>query len=130
MTDRELKKLSRAELLEMLLAQTEENERLGQEITQLKAQIDDRVLIMEQSGTMAEAALKLNEVFEAADQAAKQYLDSVKQMGERIRKAEIDRILEEIQFRKENGRIEEGRKMYEKQEANSSRGSNPGSAES
>ena len=107
MTDRELKKLSRAELLEMLLAQTEENERLGQEITQLKAQIDDRVLIMEQSGTMAEAALKLNEVFEAADQAAKQYLDSVKQMGERIRKAEIDRILEEIQFRKENGRIEE-----------------------
>ena len=28
MTDKELKRLSRAELLEMLLAQTEENERL------------------------------------------------------------------------------------------------------
>ena len=35
MTDKELKRLSRAELLEMLLAQTEENERLKTEYRQV-----------------------------------------------------------------------------------------------
>ena len=110
MTDKELKKLSRAELLEMLIAQIEENEKQEQEIRRLRAQIDNRVLVMEQAGSIAEAALKLNEVFESADRAARQYLDSVKQMEERARKAERDRILDGIRFPAESGRTEEGSK--------------------
>ena len=110
MTDKELKKLSRAELLEMLIAQIEENEKQEQEIRRLRAQIDNRILVMEQAGSIAEAALKLNEVFESADRAARQYLDSVKQMEERARKTERDRILEGIHFPAESVRTEEGSK--------------------
>lgn len=84
MTDRELRKLSRAELLELLIAQTEENERLTQQLAAAEEALADRRLAIEQAGTLAEAALRLNGVFEAADQAAQQYLENVRRMaGER-----------------------------------------------
>lgn len=67
MTDKELKRLSRAELLEMLLAQNEENERLKTELAQAQKALDDRRILIDECGTMAEAALKLNGVFDAVD---------------------------------------------------------------
>lgn len=79
MTDKELKRLSRAELLEMLLAQMEENEKLRRRLQDAEAELDDRRIAISEAGTMAEAALKLNGVFEAADRAAKQYLENVRQ---------------------------------------------------
>ena len=60
MTDRELKKLSRAELLEMLVAQMKENEALSQRLQAAEAALESRRIEVEQSGTMAEAALRLN----------------------------------------------------------------------
>lgn len=78
MTDNRLKKMSRIELLELLVEQMEENERLKKEIEELKGELEDKRLIIENSGSIAEAALKLNKVFEAADEAARQYLESVK----------------------------------------------------
>lgn len=78
MTDKELKKLNRAQLLEMLLAETEENERLRKELKETKDKLEDKKIKIQESGSLAEAALKLNEVFEAADAAAKQYLENIK----------------------------------------------------
>lgn len=75
MTDKELKRLSRAELLEMLLAQTEDNERLKTELAQAQKALDDRRILIDECGTMAEAALKLNGVFDAVDKAVRQYLE-------------------------------------------------------
>ena len=89
MTDKELKRLSRAELLELLLEQVEENERLHKEIEELKKQLEDRVIKLEQAGSIAEAALRLNGVFEAAEAAAKQYLDSVKE----LEKATVHKVI-------------------------------------
>lgn len=89
MTDKELKRLSRAELLELLLEQVEENERLHKEIEELKNQLEDRVIKLEQAGSIAEAALRLNGVFEAAEAAAKQYLDSVKE----LEKATVHKVI-------------------------------------
>ena len=80
MTDKELKRLSRAELLELLLEQVEENEALRAEIADLKGQLEDRVIKIENAGSIAEAALRLNGVFEAAEAAAKQYVDSLKEL--------------------------------------------------
>ena len=77
MTDKELRKLKRSELLEMLLIQTEENEALQKEVAELKAQLNDRRIVLENAGSIAEAALKLNGIFEAAENAAKQYLLSL-----------------------------------------------------
>lgn len=78
MTDRQLKKLSRGELLELLLEQMDRCARLEQELEQANRQLQDRQIRMEHAGSIAEAALALNGVFEAADRAAREYLESVK----------------------------------------------------
>ena len=78
MTDKELKKLSRAELLEMLLFQTQEVERLKEEVNVLEKQLQERRIEQENAGSIAEAALEINGVFEAAQAAADQYLDGLR----------------------------------------------------
>lgn len=78
MTDKELKRLSRAELLELLLAQVEKNEELERRLKKAQSALEDRRINIEQAGTMAEAALRLNGIFEAADQAARQYLENIR----------------------------------------------------
>ena len=82
MTDKELHKLSRKELLEMLLAQIQENEKLKEELRRAERQLSDRRLLQENAGSMAEAAMRLNAVFEAADRAAQQYLENVRLSAE------------------------------------------------
>ena len=81
MTDKELRKLRRGELLEMLLEQTRENERLKKQIADLQTQLESREITLKRSGSIAEAALKLNDVFEAAQKAADQYLENVRSRG-------------------------------------------------
>lgn len=73
----ELRKRSRLELLELLEAQMQENEKLRRRIEELEAQLNDRRLVMEESGSLAEAALKLSGIFEAADEAVRLYKESV-----------------------------------------------------
>lgn len=79
MTDKELKKLSRAELLEMLLIQTKEVEQLREELADAKEQLAQRQLRLEQCGSIAQAALEVSGIFETAQAAANQYLESVAQ---------------------------------------------------
>ena len=83
MTDKELKRMSRAELLQMLITQVEENQSLQARLEAAETQLKDRSLAVSETGTMAEAALSLNGVFQAADAAAQQYLDNIRQMQER-----------------------------------------------
>ena len=82
MTDKELRRLSRRELLEMLIAETEENTRLRSELEQAREKLADRRILLEKSGSMAEAALGLNGVLEAVDRAALQYLENVRRMAQ------------------------------------------------
>ena len=82
MTDKELRRLSRGELLEMLIAQTEENRQLKIRLERAEAQLRDRRIAVEKAGSL-EAALQLNRVFEAADKAAQQYLENVRLMSEK-----------------------------------------------
>lgn len=78
MTDREVRKLSRVDLLEILLTQSKEIDRLKAEIEELNERLDDRDIVMSSSGSIAEASLKINGVFEAAQKAADQYVSSVR----------------------------------------------------
>lgn len=77
MTDKELQKLSRTELLELLLVQSKELDKKNQELESLQAQLQTRQIALSQAGNIAEAALRLNGIFEAAQAAADQYLESV-----------------------------------------------------
>ena len=87
MTEKELRRLSRRELLEMLITRTIENERLTEELQQARKELSDRELIQDRAGSMAEAALQLNGVFEAADRAAREYLGNIRRMAEESRSA-------------------------------------------
>ena len=78
MTDKELASLKRNELLELLLMQTRRVRELEKENEELKAALEDRRILIEQSGSLAEASLKLNKVFEAAQAAADQYLENIR----------------------------------------------------
>lgn len=82
MTDKELRHLSRSELLELLIAQMEENRKLKKSLEKARTALSDRRIRIEHAGTMAEAALRLNGVFEAADRAARQYLENIRLMAE------------------------------------------------
>ena len=73
-----LKKLSQVELLEMLLDVSGENETLRAENEMLRQELEEKRIRLKESGSIAEAALKLNDVFAAAQAAADQYLLSVK----------------------------------------------------
>ena len=78
MTDKELRKLSRAELLEMLIAQMKENDTLRGKLDVATMRLQSKEIAIRNAGSIAEAALQLNDVFKAADAAAEQYLASVK----------------------------------------------------
>ena len=78
MTDKELRGLSRRDLLELLVAREKENQQLRQELEQARAELNKRQIDIAKTGTMAEAALLLNGIFDAADRAARQYLENIR----------------------------------------------------
>jgi hypothetical protein len=80
MTDKELKRLSRAELLELLLVQTREVERLRGELMEVRRQLQDRQVRIAEAGDLAQAMIAVNGVMEAAQAAAAQYLENVAAM--------------------------------------------------
>ena len=114
MTDKEVHKLSRRELLQLLLAQVSETEELKQllgereqELTtlhdnyeRLRKRLDQkdatihelrdpmrrernaRRIELQEAGSIAEAALRLNGIFEQAQKAADQYLENVRRLAE------------------------------------------------
>lgn len=84
MTSRELKKLSRAELLEMLIAQSREVAELREQLDAVVKRLNDRMIITERAGSIAEASLQLNGVFEAAQNAAAQYVENVRRQAEKL----------------------------------------------
>lgn len=84
MTQKELRKLNRYQLLELLVMQTEQNQQLQQQVEQLQAQLQERHLQMEHLGSIAEASLHLQGVFEAAQKAADEYLDAARRQAAKI----------------------------------------------
>ena len=82
MTQKELKRLSRADLLEMLLDQSEELQRLREEYDKACAALEQRRIVLDRAGSIAQAALQLNGVFEAAEASARQYLESLEAMSQ------------------------------------------------
>lgn len=94
MTNKELKRLSRAELLELLLMQTRETEKLRSQLEHAQQKLRDRQLAIEKSGDLAQAVLAINGVMESANAAAQQYLLNMATM-EAETKARCEKMLEE-----------------------------------
>ncbi len=86
MTEQELRKLNRRDLLELLVSQGKERDALQAELEETKAALADRQLRIAKMGSIAEAALMVNGVFDAAQEAAKQYLENISQRSEQTDK--------------------------------------------
>ena len=83
MTERELRRLSRTDLLELLLAQRRENEQLRCILDQTQAQLADRTIQINKAGSIAEASLQLSGIFTAAQDSCQYYLENIKLLSER-----------------------------------------------
>ena len=80
----ELKKLNRTELLELLLEVTKENERLKKRLKIYEEAVQDREIAIAESGSLAEAAMKISGVLEAAQEAADLYLENIMRMEQEL----------------------------------------------
>lgn len=83
MIEKDLRRLKRTELLEMLIAQGKEMEQLRGQMDEMQKKLDDRQICLDNAGTIAEASLQLNGVFDAAQSAAQQYLENIKRLSDR-----------------------------------------------
>ena len=84
MTEKELLKLKRSEMLEIMLAQSREIDTLRKELEETKANLEDREIRMEKAGNIAEASLLLTKVFEEAQKAADLYVENMKRRNKPV----------------------------------------------
>ena len=83
MTEKELRRLSRADLLEMLIAQSEELREVKERLAAAEAALASRIIEINNAGSIAEASLHLNGVFEAAQAASAQNKESNRSLNNR-----------------------------------------------
>lgn len=109
MTERELRRLSRTDLLELLLALRRENEQLQCILDQTQAQLADRKIQINNAGSIAEASLMLGGIFGAAQDSCQIYMENIKMLSERQTqvcqqmeqetKEKCDRMVEEAELK-------------------------------
>lgn len=78
MTEKEFRKLSRAQYLEMMVEQGREIKRLKEELELARKEIEEKEIKIQEAGSIADAALALNDVFGSAQKAADQYVESIR----------------------------------------------------
>ena len=77
MTDKEFKRLSRAQLIEIIYQLQLKQEELMEENEKLSEAVANKRLMVENAGNIAEAALEVNNVMQAAQNAATHYLEEI-----------------------------------------------------
>ena len=82
--ENELKKLKRAELLEIMLAQSEQIDELKARVEKLEKEAESREIKFRKAGCLAEASLSATHFFEEVEKAAEIYLENIKRMGNRM----------------------------------------------
>lgn|GEM_PF-3076827 len=104
MNDKDLRSLSRRDLVELLYWQMKEETVLKEQIAQLQAQLADRNYKIEKAGTLAEAVVSVNGVLEAVQKSADQYLEAIERAYAETEKTcseMLDKTKEECRKREE-----------------------------
>lgn len=95
--DKELRKLKRKELLEIMLSQAKLIEELENELAKTKEDLNNKNIMIKEAGSIAEASMKLSGIFEKAQEVADQYLNSIRKnnevlvMDDEIKKDNLDK---------------------------------------
>ena len=93
MTDKEVKRLSRSQLIEIIYQLQTREEELTDKNRRLEEELRSKRIRMENAGNIAEAALELNDVFRSAQNAAAQYLSEIQIVRETAEKERQQIIL-------------------------------------
>lgn len=80
MTDKEFKRLSRSQLIDIIYQFQLKQEELTAENNQLKEELADKRIRIRQAGNIAEASLAIHNVMQSAQDAAQAYLDEIRTM--------------------------------------------------
>ena len=106
MTDKEIRRLRREDLLQILIDQQKRIDEMTAELESCHSELENRRITVANAGSMAEAALALNQVFDKASQAAQQYEDEMRLRCDEA-KQQAEREAEQIvsQAREEAERI-------------------------
>lgn len=96
MTDKEFKRLSRSQLIDIIYQFQLQVDILTEKNQELERELADKRLRLSNAGNIADAALEINDCFRCAQNAAEQYLYEIKAIREET-EAERQRILEQAQ---------------------------------
>ena len=96
MTDKEFKRLGRAQLIDIIYQLQLQIEKLNAEKQALERELKDKRLRLSKAGNIAEAALEINDCFRSAQNAAEQYLNEINAIREETQ-AQRQRILAQAQ---------------------------------
>lgn len=77
---KDLKRMSRKDLLQVLLLQSKKIDKLEAKLKTANELLESKRISIDNAGSIAEASLKLNKVFEVAQLAADQYLENIKML--------------------------------------------------
>ena len=80
MTDKEFKRLNRAQLIDIIYQLQIKQKELEDENLQLKEELEDKRIRLRQAGNIAEAALSIHDVLQTAQDAAALYLEEIRTM--------------------------------------------------
>lgn len=94
MTEKEVKRLHRSDLIALLVRQAKEAETLKARVAELEGQLADRTRKYEKAGTLSEAMISVNGVMEAAQKAAEQYLEELKTTHSELEKSRAEKLSE------------------------------------
>lgn len=87
MAQKDLRKLNRYQLLELLIVQTERADNLQGQLQEAQTQLQEQELKISSMGSIAEASLQLRGVFQAAQDAADMYIAAAQKNAEKIEEA-------------------------------------------
>ncbi|MBE6578255.1 MAG: DNA repair protein [Ruminococcaceae bacterium] len=77
MADKELRKLSRSELVDIIYQLKKNEQKLLEENAELKRRLEDREIKVAKVGSLAEAALALSDIFQAAEESVALYVEEI-----------------------------------------------------
>lgn len=100
MKEKELRKMKRIELLDIIYALQENEEKLQAEKAELEKQLANKVIKIENEGSIAEAAMAISGIMQVAQDTADQYLQSVYEANKDA-KAKADKMMEDAQIKSE-----------------------------
>lgn len=111
MINKELKKLNRRELVDIIYQLKKNEEQMQEQIAALEAELQERRIHLSVAGSIAEAATDITGIFSVAQSTADLYLREIAFMKEDVQR-ECDKMIEEAK-KKVESIMADGQRKYD-----------------